>query len=1031
MFLCPQLRYDPSRKTFHCQCHVPPLPGIPTSTTWKCCECAALEYNRKFRCGNCSACKVKEDCGKCYACSDKPKFGGQGVRKQICEKRKCPYKRFAPPADANECKSKRKHFLIGGDYFPQKHRKNKKKLKKLKTRGERLMEISAQPSEDAGDIDYESFINRKKIKGDPVGNMIRLIMKKTLAIPHEVGALHETACNHLHFIVKTKDNAERAIKLGVLKMMSKIMNDHPEKSRIQAEANSFLAQLLSIHPPSIANIFRDGCFPLVLKSIEFHDKNVQVCKSAIAVFRAISYDFSNHWIYTNMSATTSIIGTMKINHTSTDVVKEGCLFLQNIICNNEISTDTIDLILSNNTISIIVDAISSISDNDLNKCVCGLLGYLSIDNDMREEIGSNSSSIAVLLRILATKGDDASNSALIALKRVATDNERNVAKMLELDGIDTTVSFLEGKSSDKDLLTTGLGLLSHLTRNRLDSNPQLLDFVISQMRNDIDSPLLQAGTCSVIRNLPVGDIEKAKVVNALVVAAMNRHDGDSQVQLEAYQALLNLYTQHPSMISSFTQRQDQSDTQSPKRKRRKVEKITQKENGAEAPTDLAEKNDLSSKVIPDIKHVLRPLKNALKNDVVGNQIRLIIITALRNIESYKVQISACEHLRYLATSAKACSQILKLGGLKMIHISMNQHPRKPSFIAEAINLLLDLISVNPSVATSIVQFNLLEVVIESMHLNAHVSKVQCASARIFRAMSFDFTKHKDIQNVKGIEVLIESIKRNSKKYTLLKDVCVVLQNFLCYQERRLETIEMVTSLNVIPVVIDGIYSSKDEGFIVAACGVLAHLALDEDGKIAISDYSLSTKALLAALEYESSSVSVYLSTMTVLRLLVNDNDEFKRKIVEGGGIKTVADLSISMEQVAVVESSLELLADIVENDSAHSGQLKMICGIQFVTSRMKDNFQSSIVQAEGCRLLCALATSIYPKTGVSDINEEEAEEALKLVMSVMKYHKNNNSVQLLSGRALLYFCKTLPSLTKLLDSTILCQSALTVGIYSQ
>ena len=45
------------------------------------------------RCGHCSNCR-KKDCGDCIQCLDKPKFGGSGVRKQSCNRRR-PCEKFA------------------------------------------------------------------------------------------------------------------------------------------------------------------------------------------------------------------------------------------------------------------------------------------------------------------------------------------------------------------------------------------------------------------------------------------------------------------------------------------------------------------------------------------------------------------------------------------------------------------------------------------------------------------------------------------------------------------------------------------------------------------------------------------------------------------------------------------------------------------------------------------------------------------------------------------------------------------------
>lgn len=80
-------------KAFHCECHIPPLPAIPTGI-WKCCECYASERTRKTRCGECSFC-LAEDCGTCHYCLDKPKFGGSNTLKKVCVQRECPYQSFA------------------------------------------------------------------------------------------------------------------------------------------------------------------------------------------------------------------------------------------------------------------------------------------------------------------------------------------------------------------------------------------------------------------------------------------------------------------------------------------------------------------------------------------------------------------------------------------------------------------------------------------------------------------------------------------------------------------------------------------------------------------------------------------------------------------------------------------------------------------------------------------------------------------------------------------------------------------------
>jgi hypothetical protein len=175
-----------------------------------------------------------------------------------------------------------------------------------------------------------------------------------------------------------------------------------------------------------------------------------------------------------------------------------------------------------------------------------------------------------------------------------------------------------------------------------------------------------------------------------------------------------------------------------------------------------------------------------------------------------------------------------------------------------------------------------------------------------------------------------------------------------------------------------------------------------------------------------------MSTLTALRLLLTDNNENKRKIAEGDGIKTVTDFLTAPREVIVAESGLELVAEMIKNNADNCEQLNMCGGIQFVTSLMKGKPRSSAVQAAGCRILCSLSTNTHRFNGAPahPIQVEVADEALKLVLSVMKSHRNINSVQFEGSRALLHFCTLFPSLSQSLDSSILCQSAFRIGIFS-
>ena len=61
----------------------------------------SLAKLRVTRCGECAGCRASE-CKKCRACLDMVKFGGPGLMKRSCERRKCERLEGAKPADARQ-----------------------------------------------------------------------------------------------------------------------------------------------------------------------------------------------------------------------------------------------------------------------------------------------------------------------------------------------------------------------------------------------------------------------------------------------------------------------------------------------------------------------------------------------------------------------------------------------------------------------------------------------------------------------------------------------------------------------------------------------------------------------------------------------------------------------------------------------------------------------------------------------------------------------------------------------------------------
>ncbi|KAM7134363.1 methyl-CpG-binding domain protein 1-like isoform 10-T13 [Macrochelys suwanniensis] len=62
-------------------------PKHPSARARSSVLCSKSRRNR--RCGECEACLLKADCGRCDFCRDKPKFGGENLKRQKCRWRQC------------------------------------------------------------------------------------------------------------------------------------------------------------------------------------------------------------------------------------------------------------------------------------------------------------------------------------------------------------------------------------------------------------------------------------------------------------------------------------------------------------------------------------------------------------------------------------------------------------------------------------------------------------------------------------------------------------------------------------------------------------------------------------------------------------------------------------------------------------------------------------------------------------------------------------------------------------------------------
>ncbi|KAL9191156.1 hypothetical protein ACHAXT_000862 [Thalassiosira profunda] len=1010
---------DYCSKAYHLPCHIPPVAEIPTGL-WKCQECAALGYKRLMKCGTCEAC-TRDDCGTCTACIDKPKFGGLGRLKQACERKNCPFKRFAPPAKATPKVSKKKKEemklqFAGGDKKRKRDRTGnpesderggKEEQKAVQDPG-----VGRKKKKQKDTIDAVAWIlNSKPLKNDPVGNKMRQIIIRALKRPEE-SKVQDKALEHLRGLVAgSAENASKVILLGGLTMTSKAMKDHFDKSVVQAEACALLAEIIWENPSFIPAILEEGFLGLVLSSMRYHGSQPKVQQMGCGVFRALSYVYEFHETIYRVNALGAIIDVMRASAKKFDILKEGSYFLQNITCNPEITVEAIDLILSKGTVLIVVDALAAASplDTEFVEAACGVLANLAINETAREQIGSYESSIPSLLKFVGSSAS-ATNCSLLALKLLAMGNDENKAKMVGTGGVKAVVELL-ASITDLDEIDAAVKLLEELAAHK-DGAQKLVDaggieFVASVMGKHSALPSVQASCLGILRHLPVSDAEdQANSTSGLVLSAMKSHKVDRAVQFAGCHVLLRHCSQFPTFAESLNSKGVfplSSDVRSSRRKRSRASK----------PPPVAKPSD---EIAPDASQALAraPIDTAggdvsreiaailtrkpLKDDPTGNKMRLIIVKAIKEAGNHKIQDKALEHLRCMATTAENASKIVDLGGLTMAAKAMADHPAKTVVQAEASAFLAELSWVNPSCVPAIAKEGCLRQVLGSMESHATNKKVQQMGCGLFRAMSYDFANHSFINAANGVGAIIDAMKINSTQYLVLKEACYFLQNVLCNPAILPETIQLVASSGMIELVVDSISEKPNaDEFVTAACGVLANLAIDDGARESILQYGSTIPTLLAVLG-SGADVDACKCALNALKLLATRNIEAKAKIADLGGIQTVMDsLSSGGNDVVLLDSGLGFLAELAKGNEGNAQSLLDAGGLELVTKEMENHAESPHVQARACEIL-----------GNLPVGSDSVEKVIKLILEAMTNHAPDGAIQYDGTHALVQLCCQYP-----------------------
>jgi hypothetical protein len=140
---------------------------------------------------------------------------------------------------------------------------------------------------------------------------------------------------------------------------------------VQAEASALLAEMMWKYPECSGSIIRKGLLQLVVESVERHVGNMKVQQMGCGFFRALSYENESHPAISRARGLEMIIGSMKRNAKKCEVMKECCIFLQNVLFNPRVSPETPAYLVASGIISIIVNGMTTFSDSAYLETACG------------------------------------------------------------------------------------------------------------------------------------------------------------------------------------------------------------------------------------------------------------------------------------------------------------------------------------------------------------------------------------------------------------------------------------------------------------------------------------------------------------------------------------------------------------------------------------------------------------------------------------------------------------------------------------
>ena len=393
---------------------------------------------------------------------------------------------------------------------------------------------------------------------DPTSKKILKIIRTAEKYPGDAKK-QDQVCEALRKHANDLDAASKMIKLGGLDIIAAAMKMHEGVPMVQAEAIGTIADLVWIDAEHGGRVAELGFIDLIASAMELHGTHPKINKLGCGFFRTCSYDKVNADRVKKIGMV-AVTAAMKRNPRKCDVLKEGSVFLQNMLV---VYPDLARAVIKrqrgevedNGIVPILVDALKNNGkDAKLHEAVCGVLSNVALIESGKSAI-IKAGVIPVLMRVLKNasviSGEIALKRTLLSfLTLLATDDKANIQTMLpdlRDGGLEDTLSIIKQHPKDSPLLVAAFEFLKAITEHNEEIADEIarsgaVKLIVSAMQKHAGFDQIQIASCALLSVVKHDGSKSSTSAAKRVIDAIETHEDDPSVLEEACHALYNLAT---------------------------------------------------------------------------------------------------------------------------------------------------------------------------------------------------------------------------------------------------------------------------------------------------------------------------------------------------------------------------------------------------------------------------------------------------------------------------------------------------------